>query len=298
MASTVPTGKTKAPSKAAAVARSTRVAKPKAASEASTALRLPFEHIIWRDSHYVAPTGILRSALFAATAKGARRVLKDEQVANLDGFELRFTGETFDMHDEDVWMLMLRNARDHGMGPKVHFTLRSMLRDLSWDVCGKSAERLRASFNRLVSSTVRIRRGKVEFTGHLVDEVVANTLNEEYFSYRLSPSMAKLFGPEQHTYLDREHRKQIKGTLTKWLHGFIESNPGGFPVTVDSIWSLSGSTASQRYIFVRTLRSALAELQAIGVVERWRIEHNEIFISIAQNALRMKMVQQVALTAR
>ncbi len=241
-------------------------------------LRLPFENVRWSDADYVAPIAFLRSALFGIVPKGRRRRLDQEPLATLGAFQLRYTGEMLDQFDEDVWLVMLRQAREHGMGPNVHFTLRSLLKELTWDPSGKSTQRLRASFIRLASATVEIESSEFHYVGHLVEEVVCDKTNDEQYYFRLSPRMATLFGPDQYAYLGIRERTQIKGLLAKWLHGYIESNPLGFPAHVDDLRRLSGSTAAERYRFTANLRDALTELQHCGVVESWRVERTAVFV--------------------
>lgn len=253
--------------------------RPKATTKiVSHPLRLPFENVQWLDDKYVAPIAFLRSALFGIVPKGRRRHVDKETLATLEGYELRFTGEMLDQFDEDVWLVMLRQAREHGMGLNVHFTLRSVLKELSWDTNGKTITRLRGSFIRLASGTVAIESPDFQYVGHLVEEVVCDKTNDEQYYFRLSPRMATLFNQDQYAYLGIRQRTQIKGLLAKWLHGYVEANPRGFPCHIDDLRKLSGSSTAERYRFTANLREALEELKRCGVLETWRIEHLTVFI--------------------
>jgi hypothetical protein len=248
-------------------------------------LRLPFHDDLWSDGKYVAPVAFLRSALFGIVPKGRRRRVDNEPLASRKGLELRFTGSVLDQFDEDVWLVMLRQAREHGMGPNVYFTMRSMMKQLSWDVGGKSSQRLRASFLRLASAVVQIESPDLHYIGHLVEEIIVDKTNGENYYYRLSPRMAQLFGPEQSAYLEIDERTQIKGPLAKWLHGYIAADAVGFPVHIDELRKLSGSTTSERYRFTASLRLALEELKTCGVLKSWRIEHLTVFVTRHPRAL-------------
>jgi hypothetical protein len=197
-----------------------------------------------------------------------------------------------DQFDEDVWLVMLRQAREHGMGLNVHFTLRSLLKDLAWDPSGKSTQRLRSSFMRLATATVQMESPEFQYVGHLIEEVVCDKVNDEQYYFRLSPRMANLFGPDQYAYLGIRERTQIKGLLAKWLHGYIESNPLGFPAHIDDLRRLSGSTAAERYRFTANLRDALTELQRCNVVETWRVERTAVFVK--RSATRQAKIAMLA----
>jgi hypothetical protein len=253
-------------------------------------LRLPFHDDLWSDGTYVAPVAFLRSALFGIVPKGRRRRVDNEPLASRKGLELRFTGSVLDQFDEDVWLVMLRQAREHGMGPNVYFTMRSMMKQLSWDASGKSSQRLRASFLRLASAVVQIESPELHYIGHLVEEIIVDKTNGENYYYRLSPRMAQLFGPDQVGKLEIDERTQIKGPLAKWLHGYIAADPFGFPVHIDELRKLSGSTTSERYRFTASLRLALEELKNCGVLKTWRIEHLTVFVTRHSRALASSMV--------
>ena len=131
-----------------------------------------------------------------------------------------------------------------------------------------------------------------QYVGHLIEEVVCDKVNEEQYYFRLSPRMATLFGPDQYAYLGIRERTQIKGLLAKWLHGYIESNPLGFPAHIDDLRRLSGSTAAERYRFTANLRDALTELQRCNVVETWRVERTAAFVK--RSATRQAKIAMLA----
>jgi hypothetical protein len=270
--------------------KSVAIARESAPDVPQQPLRLPFHDDLWSDGAYVAPVAFLRSALFGIVPKGRRRRVDNEPLASRKGLELRFTGSVLDQFDEDVWLVMLRQAREHGMGPNVYFTMRSMMKQLSWDASGKSSQRLRASFLRLASAVVQIESKDLHYIGHLVEEIIVDKANGENYYYRLSPRMAQLFGPDQVGKLEIDERTQIKGPLAKWLHGYIAADPFGFPVHIDELRKLSGSTTSERYRFTASLRLALEELKNCGVLKTWRIEHLTVFVTRHQRALASAIV--------
>jgi hypothetical protein len=235
--------------------------------EVSEALRLPFETRIV-DGEYITPRAFLRSALFGVTKKGRRIHYESEQLATVGAMRITYTGAALDQHDYDVWMHMVHRAREHGMGPKVLFTLRSFLDDLSWDKSGKSMSRLRMIFDRLFGATVVIEMGKHRFQGHLVDAISysADVTDEKYY-FRLSPEMAMFFAEENIAYVTIEDRKNVRGMLAKWLHAYIVADKSSQPVSIDQLWRLSRSGAARRSTFVQSLRAALDELAVCKIIE-------------------------------
>ena len=65
---------------------------------------------IWPDAVRAVPNGFLRSALFGTIRRGARRYMKRERIAALEGIEIYYTGERLDQGDLDVWEMILHIA--------------------------------------------------------------------------------------------------------------------------------------------------------------------------------------------
>jgi hypothetical protein len=191
-----------------------------------------------------------------------------EQLATVGGMRITYSGAVLDQHDYDVWMHMVHRAREHGMGPKVLFTLRPFLDDLSWDKSGKSMSRLRMIFDRLFGATVVIEMGKHRFQGHLVDAISysADHADENYY-FRLSPERATFFAEENIAYVTIEDRKNVRGMLAKWLHAYIVADKSAQPASIDQLWKLSRSGAARRSTSVQSLRDALEELVACNIIE-------------------------------
>jgi hypothetical protein len=249
---------------------------------------------VFPDGEYISSKAFLRSAIFGVEKKGRRQVFRDEPLASRDGLRIRFTGEGLDQFDHDVWMVLVRVAREHGLGLNVNFSLRSFLSELEWGEGKKANTRLRSVFKRLGEATIYIESDKFHFQGHLVDEVLTtkaplgDASGEESYYFRLSPKMAGFLSGDNVSYLAIRDRLQVKGMLAKWLHGFIESDPRAFPVKIDDLWSLSRSSCKERYQFLRALRKAFTELERCGIIESWKVDAVYAFVtpSVARQAQR------------
>ena len=77
---------------------------------------------IWPDAVRAVPNGFLRSALFGTIRRGARRYMKRERIAALEGIEIYYTGERLDQGDLDVWEMILHIARLQGRGNECRVT--------------------------------------------------------------------------------------------------------------------------------------------------------------------------------
>jgi hypothetical protein len=265
----------------------------------SAAMPLPFNLTDWSETQYVIPSALLRSALFGVLVKNRPRPhLKSKRLATVDDFQLYFTGEAFDQSDEDVWMGLLKFAKHRGMGTLIPFTLRGMLRELNWDPSGKSITRLKQSFERLVEGTLKIQVGTNTYRGHLVDSIESNELVGEEYVFHLNPNMALLFSPEMRTGLQSAHRKKIRGTLAKWLHGFVEASPlSYFKTSLQQCYEVSGSSFREMARFKFALKKALEELVACDVIESWHFDRELVIIQRSPSSMNDRLRSVTPVTA-
>ena len=100
-------------SSSASASPSTAVTRRAGGADA-TSLTFPFAGDQWPTTEYLAPLAFLRSALFGIVPKGRRKRFESQALASYGGYELRFTGEVLDQHDHDLWLVAIRQAREHG----------------------------------------------------------------------------------------------------------------------------------------------------------------------------------------
>jgi hypothetical protein len=95
--------------KAKSVPAKTGAAKKKAPAVKQLSLEL------WPDAVRGVPNAVLRGALFGVSQK--RKTHKNRTViAALEGYEIRFKGETFNQTDLDLWEMLLHLARLQPLG--------------------------------------------------------------------------------------------------------------------------------------------------------------------------------------
>ena len=98
-------------------------ARQRAAQEQASAPAKVVQLPLWPEPVRAVPNGFLRSALFGAIAKGKRRYIDGEQLAALDGIEIRYTGQRLDQGDLDVWESVLHAVRLQELGSQCRLVL-------------------------------------------------------------------------------------------------------------------------------------------------------------------------------
>jgi hypothetical protein len=263
---------------ALAKARGT-AAKKAAAKKAPAAKQLSLE--FWPDAVRGVPNPVLRGALFGVSQK--RKTHKKRTViAAVDGYEIRFKGESFNQTDLDLWEMLLHLARLQPLGTQVEFTTHSLLKELGRGTSGKHHEELKEQLMRLIGGVVEITwtKEKKAFAGALVSSYFRDDETGRYV-VKFNADMAQLYGVG-HTLVDWSQRQALgNNSLAKWLHGFYASHAKPFPYKVETIRGLCGSTVDRLGDFRKLLRAALTQLVEIGAIKSWSIDPKTDLVEVA-----------------
>lgn len=218
----------------------------------------------WPEPMRGVPNGVLRSALFGAIKKGPRRYMEGEQIASLDGIEIRYTGQRLDQGDLDVWESLLHIARLQAMGEQCRFTAYAMLKLMGKTDTGPNREALHKRITRLRANAVDIKQGRHSYIGGLVDEAYKDEETQEWVIV-LNPKLHALFAADQFTQIDWSVRHELNGKpLAQWLHGYYASHAKPYPISVATLHKLCGSESVLLSDFKKDLRKALDAVTEAG----------------------------------
>ena len=210
----------------------------------------------WPEPVRAVPNGFLRSALFGAIRKGRRRYLKAEQLAALDGIEIRYTGQRLDQGDLDVWESVLHAVRLQELGSQCRLTSYALLKLMGKTDTGKNRATLNKRITRLVANAVTIKQGRYTYIGGLIRFAVKDEETQEWV-IELDEKLRPLFAGDQFTQIEWAVRHELDGKpLAQWLHGFYASHAKPFPMKVETLLRLCGSESELRR-YRQTLGDAL-----------------------------------------
>ena len=212
---------------------------------------------LWPEPVRAVPNGFLRSALFGAIRKGRRRYLKAEQLAALDGIEIRYTGERLDQGDLDVWESVLHAVRLQELGSQCRVTSYALLKLMGKTDTGKNRATLHERITRLRANAVEVRQGRYCYIGGLIAGAAKDEETQEWV-IELDAKLRPLFAADQFTQVEWAVRHALDGQpLAQWLHGFYASHAKPFPLKVETLHRLCGSEATLMSDYAKTLRKAL-----------------------------------------
>lgn len=227
---------------------------------------------LWPDAVRGVPNAVLRGAIFGVSQR--RKTHKKRTViASVEGYEIRFKGETFNQTDLDLWEMLLHLARLQPLDTQVEFTAHSLLKELGRGTSGKHHEELKEQLMRLIGGVVEITWTKEQkaYAGNLISGYARDDVTGRYV-VRFNADTAKLYGVGN-TLIDWSERQALgNNSLAKWLHGFFASHAKPFPYKVETIFNLCGSTTERLGDFRKLLRTALAQLVEVGAIKVWSID--------------------------
>ncbi len=212
---------------------------------------------LWPEPVRAVPTGFLRSALFGAIAKGRRRYIDGEQLAALDGIEIRYTGQRLDQGDLDVWESVLHAVRLQELGSQCRVTSYALLKLMGKTDTGKNRATLNKRITRLVASALTVKQGRYTYIGGLIRFAAKDEETQEWV-IELDEKLRPLFAADQFTQVEWAVRHALDGQqLAQWLHGFYASHAKPFPLKIETLHRLCGSEAGEMWKFAQKLRKAL-----------------------------------------
>ena len=227
--------------------------------------REPVQLPLWPEPVRAVPNGFLRSALFAVggASKGRKREhLKSVQLAAVEGMSVRYTGERLDQNDLDVWETVLHAVRQQAMGDTCHVTAYSLLKLMGLTDTGKNRQLLSERIERLASAVVKIQCGRYSYVGALISGAVHDEQTREWV-IRMNPDVRPLFAPDQFTQVQWAVRQELgKNQLAKWLHGYYSTHAKPYPMRVEKLLHLAGSTNKSSRSSNQKARDALAAIAA------------------------------------
>ncbi len=211
------------------------------------------------------PNSMLRSALFGAIRKGARRYLERVRLAALDGLDILYTGQRLDQGDLDAYESVLHAVRLQTLGEQCHVTSYALLKLMGKTDTGKNRQTLHKRLIRLRANAVEIKQGRYTYIGGLIDEAYKDEITQEW-NIVLNRKLHALFAPNQFTQIDWAVRHELDGKpLAQWLHGFYASHARPYPVKVETLHKLCGSEAVLLSDFKKDLFRAMNAVAAASV---------------------------------
>ncbi|QJC33104.1 plasmid replication initiator TrfA [Enterobacteriaceae endosymbiont of Donacia semicuprea] len=223
----------------------------------------------------IIPNIMLRSSLFSVIRKGYRKYERNILKTSLNGFDIRFTGESLDQTDLDVWLECLYRLTKVPLGKRVIFSTYSFLKSIDRKTGKKDYEWLKSSLIRLSICSIEIKYKNNFYIGHLLHEWYRNSKTKKNIIL-LNKNIITLFMDSMWTAISLKERKKLKGKpLSQWIHCFFCSHNIPLYYKVSTLKKLCGSNTSLLWKFRQILKKSLHDVSLATGWKCW-IDYNDI----------------------
>ena len=248
------------------------------AQQSAQVIQLP----LWPETRRGIPNAALRGALFAAVQGKKRGFIKDQILAVQEGYQIIFRGEQLNQFDLDVWetALHIADQQQINLGTECRGSIYNFLKIMGKSNAGTSRRYLDQAISRLTACEVKIKGERYSFRGNLIHRFYKDEVTDQYVMV-LNPDLVRLYRAG-YTQIEHDNIKKLgQKDLAKWLYRYYASHDKPYPVSIDKIRELSGSTNPHKGSFTRRLKAALQSLIDIGFVRSFKIEGGKVHVQRA-----------------
>ncbi len=242
-----------------------------------------YQLALWPDRDIGSPNELSRSALFPAIHPKNRTGLQNQLIASQGTYSIYYTGLQLDQSYFDVFQGVMHIARGVHEGNEVRFSAYRLLKLIGRSTGGKDHKWLYTAFQTLTATSVAIvKEGKRVFWGSLLPSGKADLETGEY-AVQISRDLAKLF-ERGFTRIEWEQRRRLlHKPLAQWLQLYYASHAKPHDVSVDFLREKSGSSTKSLRAFRQNLKTALDQIQEVGVIAKWTIDPETDLVRVARN---------------
>ncbi|MGX5873013.1 hypothetical protein MJ547_04525, partial [Burkholderia gladioli] len=299
--------------KSASRARAVPVTPIEATGQASTAIvRSERSEPVadWPSAQQSLPNVISRSALFTCTrpekpgkpeasvtdeyAPRVVNVVVERRIPSMPQYKVTFRGEILNQADAEVWQMALLDAHNAGqMGTPVTFSLNAWCRTLNrTENDPRTNQSIINSLTRLKGATIIVENNETGIVDTVsLIEAFRRDKNTGRCTYSIHPVLATMLRGDT-TVVDLWRRARVRSSLAKWMHDFYSTHSDPIPMTLESLHTLSGSSAVMRNFRIR-VREAVEELQNCEpplFAKSTRVENDRLHVVKATNSYFEKPV--------
>lgn len=239
---------------------------------------------IWGDAMRGFPNPLVRAGLFTIRRTTRRQQMNDTAIVSVGDVSIFYSGEELRIRDEDVMMQVYHFQRGCALGTPFVVSASDFLSAMQWGDSAKAHLDLYASLRRLAKGHLTISRtgaasGELILSGRpliLLDMIVRGRGSPSELTITVPEHTEALWKAMGYTLISWTQRLSLESTLARWLHSYYSSHKQPYPLKVETLYTLSNSTAATLSRFRQTLRNALDELRAIGFLETSWVDSKDL----------------------
>lgn len=201
-------------------------------------LSLPF---VWEDSKRGIPNGLLRSPVFAATARGDHPHVSRRPLPSVEGVDIVYTGIRLSQDYLTLWAQLIHVAREQELGTRCETSTYKLLKAMRKSDSGKNRDILYRMLAELQATAIELTQGRYTYTGSLIEGAYRDNESGKVVVV-LNKKMVALFQRDQFTKVSWDIRLSLtKKPMAQWLHSFYSTHEKPFAYKVETLHRLCGS---------------------------------------------------------
>lgn len=245
-------------------------------SQGKSVIREQFQLPLFPDHQRAAPSALLRSALFGIGNK-PRRVKAEWQDIITTGWDwqIKLSGAPLNQIDLSVWLEVLHQSRQVGLIKGNRFTIKTrtlakaLKRSTRASVSGHDIDGVCRSLQKLAAANLRIKIEGGLIVTHLIHTLIIPDDTNRRATIVMDPETRQLFD-HGYTRVEAAHRLQLRGALTKWLHGYVMSHRATKErpswIGLDKLRLVCGSDRTELRMFRYDVKKSMVQLRDLGLV--------------------------------
>jgi hypothetical protein len=215
-----------------------------------TEVKNEFAHI--SQPQVLLPNSLVRNSLFGMTKKGVRKKFINERISSFKNMEIIYTGEQLDQADLDVLLVITKIffQNNNHFNDYENISTIEVINALKIKRTGHAYSMINERIKRLVKTTLEIvyidknnKRSK-EIITHLLMSYEKNS-DGDNAKFSMHINMVNLL--KDSTIINMIDRLNLgNDQLSKWIHAHYSTHATPYPIKLETIRSLCGSTAEIR----------------------------------------------------
>lgn len=214
------------------------------------------------------PNDYARSSLFTARNKREpRKTLMQERLFHYNEFvSILYTGiELRAEDDEIVWLQILSYGQTVPLGEPFEFSIKDLVRDVSWAKNGRNYDRARECISRLKANEILALNSKAYGKSAAISLIqnysAVNDTDGKPTQYRvwIDPNLIVLFAGNNFTSHGWGAYRKLS-PVARRLADYIESHQHPFPLALDKFKKICGSSDTSATSWRQTVKKACTEV--------------------------------------
>lgn len=230
------------------------------------------------------PNDYGRSSLFTARSKSVpRETLEHHLLFHYDSeVQIYYTGIELRAEDDElIWLQLMSYAQSVPLGTPVTFDLKDLVVDIGWQRNGSYYDKARRCISRLKANEVLVLNKKAYGKSGAISLIKSYEATNDArgkptrFTIVIDPAIMHLFAGNRFTSHVWDVYRNLS-PVARRLADYVCSHRDPYPLSLDNLRGICGSSDKSMSSWRQTVRKACAEIEGTPVAKKAMLQDNMI----------------------